>query len=39
MLGLAAVMVVEKAAPRGHRLLTPTGLGLMSGLVQTGLTL
>jgi predicted metal-binding membrane protein len=40
MLGLTAVMVLEKTAPWGHRLVVPTGLGLIAaGLVQVALTL
>lgn len=40
MLGLTAVMVVEKTAPWGHRLVVPTGLGLVAaGLGQTVLSL
>lgn len=40
MLGLTAVMVMEKTAPWGHRLVAVTGLGLIAaGLGQAALSL
>lgn len=40
MLGLTAVMVLEKTAPWGHRLVAPVGVGLIAaGLGQVALSL